>query len=59
MNLYRALYQSADSHIRGLTFAAATAAEATRIAEGWQIRDRLLVVKLLRPMQRPLLELRA
>jgi hypothetical protein len=51
MNLYRALYQAPDSHIRGLTFAAATAAEATRIAEDWQIRDRLLTVLPVRPLQ--------
>jgi hypothetical protein len=57
--LYRAVYQAPppSSRIRGMTFAAASAQDAGRIAEDWQIRDRLLVVKQLRPLARPLLEL--
>ena len=62
MILYRALYQSParlGGRIRGLTFAAYDAETAARVAQDWEIHDRLLVVKPLRALQveRPQLEL--
>lgn len=54
MNLYRALYQSPPrygSRLRGMTFCAPDASQATRIAADWQLSDRLLTVKALRPLQ--------
>ena len=60
MNLYRAIYQADPRHggkLRGMTFAARDVETALRVAEDWQIFDRLLVLKPLRPLQRPLMEL--
>lgn len=49
MNLYRAFYITATGKGRGMTFTADDAATAVRIADDWQINDKLLTVKLLRP----------
>lgn len=61
MNLYRAIYQApvkAGGKLRGMTFAARDAASAAKVAQDWEIHDRLLIVKPLRPLQdRPQLEL--
>lgn len=62
MTLYRAIYQApaqAGGKLRGMTFAARDAETAAKVAEDWQIYDRLLVVKPLRPLhiERPQLEL--
>lgn len=56
MNLYRAIYQADAQHggkLRGMTFAARDAETAGKVAADWEIHDRLLVVKPLRPLQRP------
>lgn len=60
MNLYRAIYQStpkAGGKLRGMTFAARDAETAGKVAADWEIHDRLLIVKPLRPLRRPLLTL--
>ena len=60
MNLYRAIYQSpaqSGGKLRGLTFAARDAETAAKVAADWEIFDTLLVVKPVRPLQRPILEL--
>lgn len=60
MNLYRATYQApaqAGGKLRGMTFAALDAETAAKVAQDWEIHDRLLVVKPLRPLQRPALVL--
>lgn len=54
MNLYRAIYQAparAGGKLRGMTFAAYDAQAAAQVAADWQVHDRLLVVKPLRPLQ--------
>ena len=54
MNLYRATYQApakSGGKLRGMTFAAYDAETAAKVAQDWQIFDRLLVVKPLRPLQ--------
>ena len=53
MTLYRAIYQAppkAGGTLRGMTFAARDAETAARVAADWEIHDRLLVVKPLRPL---------
>ena len=56
-NLYRALYISATGQRRGMTFAAASARQASLVAAAWtQSGERLLTVKLERALQ-PQLEL--
>lgn len=48
MPLYRALYQSTTSpnHHRGMTYAADTAEQATKVAEDWELpHENLLTVK--------------
>ena len=53
MNLYRATYQApaqSGGKLRGMTFAAHDAETAARVAADWEIHDRLLVVKPLRPL---------
>lgn len=62
VNLYRAIYQApakAGGRIRGMTFAARDAETAAKVAQDWELHDRLLVVKPLRPLHiaRPQLEL--
>lgn len=60
MNLYRAIYQGpaqSGGKLRGMTFAARDAATAAQVAQDWEIFDRLLVVKPVRPLQSPVLEL--
>ena len=56
-NLYRAIYQRTDGTLRPLTFADGTAEQAHRTAEAWAIGDKLLTVRLDRPLQAPLLVL--
>ena len=61
MTLYRATYQAPakdGGKLRGLTFAARDAETAAKVAADWEIYDRLLVVKPLRPLQ-PVLTLEA
>ena len=61
MNLYRAIYQAparAGGKVRGMTFAARDAETAAKVAQDWQVYDVLLLVKPLRPLGRPALELR-
>ena len=53
--LYRALYLH-GTRIRGLTFAASSAAAAAQVAAQWQQGDTLLSVAAIRPLQ-PELEL--
>lgn len=53
MTLYRAIYQPTDcgKRLRGMTFAAADAHTAARIAADWELPgDVLLTVKALRPL---------
>lgn len=53
MTLYRAVYQqdNGSPRPRGMTFAAADATEAARIAEDWELPgDHLIVVKPLRKL---------
>ena len=60
MNLYRAIYQAPPAQggkLRGLTYAARDIETALKVAEDWQIFDRLLVIKPLRPLQRPQFDL--
>ena len=60
MNLYRAIYQAPPAQggkLRGMTYAARDIETALKVAEDWQIFDRLLVLKPLRPLQRPIMEL--
>jgi hypothetical protein len=60
MNLYRAIYQApakVGGKLRGMTFAARDAETACKVAIDWQIHDRLLVVKPLRPLQRAPMQL--
>ena len=55
MNLYRSVYQRSDGTLRPCTFAARDAADAQRTAEQWTAGDKLLTVRLDRPLQAPLL----
>ena len=60
MNLYRAIYQAPPAQggkLRGMTFAARDVETAVKVAADWEIFDRLLVLKPLRPLQRPIMEL--
>ena len=61
MMLFRALYQRVPQlggTLRPMTFAARDAQHALQTAEDWQLpTDRLLVLKPLRPLQRPIMEL--
>ena len=60
MILYRAIYQApakAGGKLRGMTFCARDAETAAKVAEDWQVYDVLLVVKPLRPLGRPELNL--
>ena len=57
MILYRATYQALPAQrgkLRGMTFAARDATAAEKIAEDWQIYDRLLTVRPLRALQQRL-----
>jgi hypothetical protein len=56
-SLYRAVYQSADARLRGMTFAAPTAEAARQVAEGWQANDKLLTLQALRELPPPLFTL--
>lgn len=56
-SLYRAIYRRADGTQRGHTFAARDAAEAQRVAEQWALSDRLLTLRLDRPLQAPMFNL--
>ena len=51
MTLYRAFYLSLTGHRRGMTFAAASAEQAAKVAEDWQVNDTLLTVRPVRPLQ--------
>ena len=52
MNLYRAQYRTLSGHTRRMTFAAADAIQAQRIASEWEAcDDRLQAVSALRPLQ--------
>ena len=55
MNLYRSVYQRADGTLRAMTHAARDAAQAKHDAEAWSCTDKLLTVRLDRPLQAPLL----
>lgn len=58
--MYRAIYQAPakdGGKLRGMTFTASDAETAAQVAEDWQIYDTLLVLKPLRPLQRPLFTL--
>lgn len=57
MNLYRAVFQRSDGTLRPMTFADSTPDSARRTAESWVIGDKLLTVRLDRPLQSPLLTL--
>ena len=57
MNLYRAIYQRKDGTLRPLTFADGTAEQARKTAEQWTVGDKLLTVRIERPLQAPLLVL--
>lgn len=57
MVLYRATYQHADGHIRGMTFAACDAVRAAAYAEAWACGDKLLTVAAVRPLQLPPVQL--
>ena len=62
MNLYRAIYQCPPQQggkLRGMTFAARDAELAVKVAEDWEIFDRLILVKPLRPLHRPQFTLEA
>jgi hypothetical protein len=52
MTLYRAIYQlKASGRVRGMTFAAADATAAAKMAEDWQLpSDQLLTVMPVRPL---------
>lgn len=53
MNLYRATYQApakAGGKVRGMTFAAMDAETAAKVAQDWELHDRLLLVKPLRAL---------
>lgn len=56
-NLYRAIYQRKDGTLRPLTYASGEAQEARHMAEQWTVGDKLLTVRLERPLQAPLLVL--
>ena len=56
-NLYRAIYQRADGTLRPLTFADSTPEHAHKTAQQWTVGDKLLTVRLDRPLQAPLLVL--
>ena len=59
MNLYRATYETNAGHTRRMTFAAADARQAQRIAAEWEASDdRLKTVAALRPLQAPMFQLR-
>ena len=52
MNLYRAIYATRTGQQRRMTFAAADAKSAHRVAEEWELSDdRLQGVAALRPLQ--------
>lgn len=57
--LYRALFQRPDATLYGLTYAARSAEHAGRFADMWARGNKVLTVKLIRPLQsaRPQLRL--
>ena len=57
MNLYRAIYQRRDGTLRPMTYASRDAEQAHKDAEQWTCGDKLLTVRLDRPLQAPLLVL--
>ena len=57
LNLYRAVFQRPDSSLRPMTYAEKDDADAQRCADQWSCGDKLLIVRLERPLQAPLLVL--